>query len=187
MIYFIFMGLLCHYTEHCTDMALSCNCYFCFIEDRGWAFLSTSVFLTSSGQSWWKSYLNWENFLTLTLWSSWPGLGTHKHNNTEALPLSQNHSTHQTDPHLIGLFRQINFSFAWCPWLVYVCACPRVYECLFAGETGWWVMRADGTQWIRHGGAGKDPAVGRAQAHLRVSAARLSIKSISLMGCEMEL
>ena len=45
-------------------------------------------------------------------------------------------------------------------------ACVDVYLCLFAWESCRWVMRADGCPWIRHGGAGKDPAVGRALTHL---------------------
>lgn len=48
-------------------------------------------------------------------------------------------------------------------------------------------MRADGSPWIRLGGAGEDPAVGRALTHLRVSVAGLSIKSVTMMGSELEL
>ena len=63
----------------------------------------------------------------------------------------------------------------------------HVYLCLFVGESCRWKMRADGSPWTRHVGAGKDPAVGRALTHPGVSVARLSIKSMSLMGSEMEL
>lgn len=99
-----------------------------------------------------------------TLWSSWPGLGT----NTNPHTLIQ--STHQIEADLISLFPRIKFHFAWCPWLVCLCACMcvnlRVSACL-PGESCPWVMRADGSPWIRFGGAGKHPAVGRTLTHLR--------------------
>ncbi len=83
----------------------------------------------------------------------------------------------------------MKFHFARCPWLVCVCAHVSLhgYRHLFAGESGRWVMRADGSPWMRLRGAGKDPAVGRALTHLGVSVAELLIKSITMMGSEMEL
>lgn len=119
---------------------------------------------------------------------------------THIHPHSRIQSTHQIEANLISVFPQIKFHFAWCPWLVSVsvsvcvfvnthmyCMYTCVSACVFAGEPGRWAMRADGCPWIRHGGAGKDPAVGRALSHLRVSVAGLSIKSISLMGSETKL
>lgn len=139
----------------------------------------------SSGLSWWRSYQNWGSFMIQTPWSSWPGLGR------RIYPRSQIQSTHHIEANLNRLFLQIKFHCASCPWLVRVWACPcarmHVSRRLFVGESVWWVMRADGYPWIRHGSAGKDPAVGRALTHLRVSVAGLSIKSITLMGSEMEL
>lgn len=49
---------------------------------------------------------------------------------------------------------------------VFVHVCILVYRGLFAGESGRWVMWADGSPWIRFRGAGKDPAVGRTLTHL---------------------
>lgn len=139
----------------------------------------------SSGLSWWRSYQNWGSFMIQTPWSSWPGLGRRIHRR------SQIQSAHHIEANLIRLFLQIEFHRASCPWLVRVwacpCACMRVSRRLFVGESVWWVMRADGYPWIRHGSAGKDPAVGRALTHLRVSVAGLPIKSITLIGSEMEL
>lgn len=63
-----------------------------------------------------------------------------------------------------------------------VCLC--VYLCIGACLPG---SVSDGSPRIRLGGAGMDPAVGRALTHLWASAAGLSIKSITTMGLEMVL
>lgn len=78
-----------------------------------------------------------------TLWSSWPGLGTHINPHT----LIQ--STHQIEANLISLLPQIKFHFAWCPWLVCLCACNAcVLTCvsvlvyrgvLPVSDERWWV------------------------------------------------
>lgn len=78
-------------------------------------------------------------------------------------------------------------SFFWRSWLARVPVHAYIGICLWRIQTDeWWVMRADGSLWIRHGAAGKSPAVGSALTHLRVSAATISIKNISLMGAEMQ-
>lgn len=53
--------------------------------------------------------------------------------------------------------------------LISPCACTRVHSCIGAclrGESGRRVTGADGSPRIRLGGAGEDPAVGRALTHL---------------------
>lgn len=61
------------------------------------------------------------------------------------------------------------------------------YQCLYAGECFWWMMRASGSPRIRLEDAGMDPAVGRALTHLWASAPGLSIKSVTTVGSEMVL
>lgn len=132
--------------------------------------------LSSSGLSWWRSYQNWGSFMTQTLWSSWPGLGTH---------------THKFRAHIIliwiwlACFCRSSLMFA---WLVSMCAC--VHTCVSALVCGGVCLMSDESRWAsmnKTWGCWKGPSCWQSSNPPRgPSVAGLSIKSVSLMGSEVE-